>query len=87
MSTTQVNSKKFPHGFAPLTQLAHDKGLKIGIYTSVSARTCAGYTGSLGHEAIDANTFVEWGFDFVKVGAVHTRCPSSRSGCLCLFVY
>ena len=25
------------------------------------------YTGSLGHEDTDAKSFVEWGFDFVKV--------------------
>ncbi len=27
----QVSPKKFPDGFAPLTQLAHDHGLKMGI--------------------------------------------------------
>jgi alpha-galactosidase len=28
--------------------------------------TCAGYAGSLGHEAIDARTFSEWGLDYLK---------------------
>ena len=45
-------------------------GLKIGIYTAVSHWTCGGYTGSLGFEDVDAKSFVEWGFDFVK----HDTC-------------
>eukprot|EP01051_Picozoa_sp_SAG22_P016129 SAG22_NODE_2219_length_2823_cov_1.220999_2_plen_610_part_00 len=60
----------FPNGFQPLTGLAHRLGLKVGIYTSVSAATCAGYTGSFGHEAADAAAFVEWGFDMIK----HDTC-------------
>jgi hypothetical protein len=40
------------------------------IYTSVSHWTCGGYTGSLGYEEIDAKSFVDWGFDFVKVSAM-----------------
>ena len=47
---------------------AHAKGLLIGIYTSVGNVTCAGYTGSLHNEAIDAASFAKWGFDFVKHG-------------------
>lgn len=67
----QTDPQKFPAGFAQLTARAHDKGLKIGIYTSVSAVTCGGYTGSLHHEALDAETFVQdWGFDLVK----HDTC-------------
>ena len=61
---------KFPRGFAPLTALAHSLGLRVGIYTSVSAATCAGYTGAFQHEATDAAAFVEWGFDSVK----HDSC-------------
>jgi hypothetical protein len=61
---------KFPHGFAPITALAHSLGLRIGIYTSVSAATCAGYTGAFQHEATDAAAFVEWGFDSIK----HDSC-------------
>lgn len=71
----QINPEKFPDGFKPLTDRAHAKGLKIGIYTSVSAVTCGGYTGSLHHEAVDAQTFVDWGFDFVK----HDTCGTDYS--------
>ena len=59
-----------PNGRFPdmkaLTDYIHAKGLKAGIYTSPGPRTCAGYTGSYQHEAQDARTFAEWGFDFLK---------------------
>eukprot|EP01062_Namystynia_karyoxenos_P032056 TRINITY_DN23698_c0_g1_i2.p1 TRINITY_DN23698_c0_g1~~TRINITY_DN23698_c0_g1_i2.p1 ORF type:complete len:437 (+),score=147.73 TRINITY_DN23698_c0_g1_i2:72-1382(+) len=70
-----VDQSKFPGGFEPLTAHAHSRGLRIGIYTSVSAQTCGGYTGSWGHEEIDAQTFVDWGFDFVK----HDTCGTDYS--------
>ena len=65
-----VSAAKFPSGFKHLTDYVHGLGLKIGIYTAVSTWTCGGYTGSLGHEAVDAQAFVEWGFDLVK----HDTC-------------
>ena len=71
----QINRTKFPNGFTALTHRAHALGLKVGIYTSVSAVTCGGYTGSLHHEDIDAQSFVEWGFDFVK----HDTCGTDYS--------
>ena len=49
-----------------MTDYIHAKGLKAGIYISPGPRTCAGYEGSYGHEAQDARTFAEWGFDFLK---------------------
>lgn len=65
-----VDPVKFPRGFAPLTARAHEKGLRIGIYTSVSPVTCGGFVGSMRHEAVDAASFVRWGFDMVK----HDTC-------------
>ena len=53
-----------------LTDYIHSKGLKAGIYTSPGPRTCAGYEGAYGHEALDAKQFAEWGFDFLK----YDRC-------------
>ena len=44
----------------------HAKGLKAGTYISPGPTTCAGFTGSWQHEAQDARTFAEWGFDFLK---------------------
>lgn len=58
-------NKKFPDMRA-MTDYIHSKGLKAGTYSSPGPMTCAGYAGSYGHEAQDAQTFAEWGFDFLK---------------------
>ncbi len=49
-----------------LTDYIHSRGLKAGIYTSPGTKTCAGFAGAFGHEAQDAATFSDWGFDFLK---------------------
>ena len=60
----QTNSK-FPDMKA-LADYVHSKGLKLGIYSSPGAKTCAGYEGSLGHEEQDAATYAKWGIDYLK---------------------
>jgi alpha-galactosidase len=60
----QTNSK-FPDMKA-LADFVHSKGLKIGIYSSPGAKTCAKYEGSLGHEIQDAKTYAAWGIDYLK---------------------
>ena len=64
---------KFPSGIKALADYVHEKGLKIGIYETPNTKTCAGiyggYTpgvGSLGHETVDAQTFADWGIDYLK---------------------
>lgn len=49
-----------------LAAYLHDRGLKLGIYSTPSATSCAHYTGSMGHEIQDARTFAEWGVDLLK---------------------
>lgn len=49
-----------------LADYIHAKGLKAGLYTSPGPSTCAGFQGSHEHEAIDAQTFAAWGYDFLK---------------------
>ena len=44
----------------------HSLGLKIGIHTSPGRTTCAGHEASYGHEKQDAETFAQWGIDFLK---------------------
>ncbi len=44
----------------------HSLGFKFGIYTSLGSKSCDGLVGSFGHEAQDAQTFIDWGVDFVK---------------------
>ncbi|NIP28685.1 MAG: alpha-galactosidase [Phycisphaerae bacterium] len=49
-----------------MTEYIHSKGLKAGLYTSPGPLTCAGFVGTYQHEQQDAETFAEWGFDFLK---------------------
>lgn len=56
---------KFPDMQA-MTNYIHAKGLRAGLYTSPGPWTCAGYVGAFQHEDIDARTFAQWGFDFLK---------------------
>lgn len=60
-----VPNRHFPD-MKGLTRFIHEKGLKAGIYTSPGPFTCGGFAGSFGHEEMDARTFADWGFDFVK---------------------
>ncbi|MGB6429430.1 MAG: glycoside hydrolase family 27 protein [Candidatus Acidiferrales bacterium] len=60
----QPNSK-FPDMKA-LADYVHSKGLKLGIYSSPGAKTCAGFEGSLNHEDQDAQTYANWGIDYLK---------------------
>jgi alpha-galactosidase len=58
-------NEKFPDMKA-LADYVHSKGLKLGIYSSPGAQTCARYEGSLGHEEQDAQTYADWGIDYLK---------------------
>ena len=60
------NREKFPNGIKAVADYVHSKGLKFGIYSCVGNRTCADYPGSFEHEFIDAETFAEWGVDYLK---------------------
>lgn len=60
----QANSK-FPDMKA-LADFVHSKGLKLGIYSSPGAKTCARFEGSYGHELQDARTYAAWGIDYLK---------------------
>jgi alpha-galactosidase len=59
-------NERFPDMKA-LADYIHSKGLKFGIYSSPGPKTCAGdWPGSLGHEEQDAQTYAEWGVDYLK---------------------
>ena len=49
-----------------LGDYVHSKGLKLGLYSSPGPKTCAGYEGSFGHEEQDAQTYADWGVDYLK---------------------
>jgi alpha-galactosidase len=59
------SNDRFPD-LAGLTARLHTMGLRAGIYSSPGRKTCAGYTGSFGHEGADALLFASLGFDLLK---------------------
>ena len=59
------SNEKFPDMKA-LADYVHSKGLKLGIYSSPGDQTCARFEGSLGHEYQDAQTWADWGIDYLK---------------------
>lgn len=63
----KYDTQKFPSGIKDLADDIHAKGLKLGIYTSFSTRTCQWRWGSLDHEQQDIDTFASWGIDYLKV--------------------
>ncbi len=59
---------KFPEGFKKLADKIHSKGLKFGMYNDIGTNLCAGaYVGTCGFEREDAESYIEWGVDFIKV--------------------
>lgn len=60
-----LGNEKFPD-FQSLTRFIHDQGLKFGIYSSPGPKTCGGHLGSYLHEDRDAQTWADWGVDYLK---------------------
>lgn len=58
--------EKFPHGMKAVADYVHSKGLKFGMYSCAGTHTCGGHPGSFEHEFDDADTFAEWGVDYLK---------------------
>jgi alpha-galactosidase len=78
----KVNASKFPAGIKSLADYVHGKGLKLGIYSTPNTKTCAGIyggyaggVGSLGRETTDAQTWAEWGIDYLK----YDKCQGALS--------
>jgi alpha-galactosidase len=62
-----AHHERFPSGIKALADYVHERGLKLGIYTSAGVQTCAKtMPGSLDHEELDARTFADWGVDYLK---------------------
>lgn len=58
--------RKFPDGIKTVADYVHSKGLKFGMYSCAGTHTCGGHPGSFEHEFDDAETFAEWGVDYLK---------------------
>jgi alpha-galactosidase len=76
----EADPAKFPHGVRYLADYAHAHGFKLGIYSGPGARTCAGFTGSEGHETEDAAMFASWGVDHLKYDSCcsHKDAPKAE---------
>ncbi|HEX5685741.1 MAG TPA: glycoside hydrolase family 27 protein [Ideonella sp.] len=76
----EVDPVKFPRGLRWLADYAHAKGFKLGIYSGPGQTTCAGYTGSEGHEQQDAKQFAAWGVDHLKYDSCcsHKDAPKTE---------
>jgi alpha-galactosidase len=61
-----ADATRFPSGIKALADYVHAKGLKFGIYSCAGTKTCQQRPGSHGFEVIDANTYAEWGVDYLK---------------------
>ncbi len=70
--------KKFPNGIRPIADRLHSLGLKLGIYSCAGTHTCGGFPGSFEHEFTDADTFAEWGVDYLKYDYCYK--PDSADG-------
>ncbi|MBO0863505.1 MAG: glycoside hydrolase family 27 protein [Mycobacterium sp.] len=70
---------KFPDGIKGTADYVHSKGLKLGIYEDAGTMTCAGFPGSLGHEAVDAQTFADWGVDYLKYDNCFNPGPGTQA--------
>jgi alpha-galactosidase len=63
----QWNAEKFPSGLPWLTSYLKKLGFSPGIYTDAGTLSCGGYPGAYGHEELDAKTFADWGFEYLKL--------------------
>ena len=74
----QWDTKKFPDGMPWLGQYFKERGFKFGIYEDSGNATCGGYPGSYGYEKLDAETFANWGVDYLKLDGCNVSPEDGR---------
>ncbi len=64
----QADPSRFPHGITALANYVHDRHMYLGIYHSPFNEGCGQdpRIGGAGHEHADAQTFADWGVDYLK---------------------
>ena len=67
----------FPEGIKAVADYVHSMDMKLGIYTDRGKLTCQKRPGSKGFEAVDAQTFADWGIG----KTLHTPHSKSRPVC------
>lgn len=76
----QADPKRFPSGIKKLADYIHSKGLKLGIYEDFGTKTCGGFPGSKFYMSIDAQTFADWGVDFLKLDGCYSNTDDMTVG-------
>lgn len=76
----QPDPERFPNGIKNLSDYIHGKGLKFGIYGDYGTKTCGGYPGSINHLELDANTFADWGVDYLKLDGCYADQATMEEG-------
>ena len=76
----QADPTTFPSGMKALGDHIHAQGLKFGIYSSAGTQTCEGRPASRDHEEVDAQTFADWGADFLKYDYCETKAADRPQG-------
>lgn len=69
----------FPSGIKALAEKVNALGVKLGIYTSNGTLTCEDLPASLGNEALDADTFAQWGVEYFKYDFCHNISIPSKA--------
>ena len=80
----QWSASAYPSGLPNFTASLHARGFLFGIYGAASGVTCGVNPGQLYHETIDAQSFADWGVDYVKSDncATYALDPSVRFGAM-----
>eukprot|EP01097_Dermamoeba_algensis_P000029 TRINITY_DN100_c0_g1_i1.p1 TRINITY_DN100_c0_g1~~TRINITY_DN100_c0_g1_i1.p1 ORF type:complete len:407 (-),score=64.62 TRINITY_DN100_c0_g1_i1:21-1241(-) len=76
----QPDPARFPSGIKNLADYVHSKGLKFGIYEDWGTKTCGGYPGIQGYEKVDAQTFADWGVDYLKLDGCYANVADMKAG-------
>ncbi len=72
-------NSRFPD-FKAMTDYLHSMGIKFGIYSSPGPTTCGDRIASYGYETIDAQTWADWGVDYLKYDyCSHTQVEKDSS--------
>ena len=57
-------------------------GLKFGMYSDAGNLTCQNHPGSRGHEEVDAQSFADWGVDYLKYDNCEPPAPHRHLPCI-----
>nr|XP_022293640.1 alpha-N-acetylgalactosaminidase-like [Crassostrea virginica] len=71
---------RFPSGIKNLSDYVHSKKLKFGIYEDFGKKTCGGYPGSEFYMQTDAETFADWGVDYLKFDGCNSNLYDFPAG-------